>query len=177
MLEQILLVIIFVSGILYIVFDYSRKTSLQLIFKPLTTLLIIVLALIQEPNVSNYYKYFVVGGLIFSLMGDIFLMLPKDRFVAGLGSFFVALIFYIFAFADDFGPYLGWTYLIPIAIYAAVFIKILLPHTNKMTLPVIAYILILVIFMWQPAGRFWTLAGDGPSLAFFGAIFLFLSSQ
>jgi len=39
-----------------------------------------------------------VFGLIFSLFGDILLMLPPDRFLAGLGSFLLAQIFYTIGF-------------------------------------------------------------------------------
>ncbi len=176
MFQQILLFAIFITGMLYIVFDFRNKASLRYIFKPLTTLLIILLAVLQEPEVSEYYKYLIISGLVFSLAGDIFLMLPKDRFIAGLGSFFVAHLFFILAFAGDFGPYWGWGYLIPIAIYAVVFLKILLPHTKKMTIPVIAYVLVLLAFLWQASGRGYVLGGSSPALAFFGAV-LFVASD
>lgn len=176
MFQIILLIGIFVSGLLYLVFYYRGKKSFVYLFKPLTTLLIILLAVLQEPQVSENYQFLILGGLAFSLVGDIFLMLPKDRFIAGLLSFFVAHIFYITAFAGDFGPYFGWGYLIPIVIYIAIFLKILLPHTGKMSLPVIAYTLVLAVFLWQASGRFWTLAGDSPAIAFFGAV-LFVASD
>ncbi|RLD40264.1 MAG: lysoplasmalogenase [Bacteroidetes bacterium] len=176
MFQQILLFAIFITGMLYIVFDFRNKASLRYISKPLTTLLIILLAVLQEPEVSEYYKYLIISGLVFSLAGDIFLMLPKDRFIAGLGSFFIAHLFFIFAFASDFGPYWGWGYLIPIAIYAVVFLKILLPHTKKMTIPVIAYVLVLLAFLWQASGRGYVLGGSSPALAFFGAV-LFVASD
>ncbi len=176
MLQQVLVVGIFFSGLLYVFFNYRNKENLRYIFKPLTTLLIIILSVLQEPQVSESYKYFIIAGLVFSLAGDIFLMLPKDRFVAGLGSFFIAHLFYISAFASDFGPYWGWGYLIPIAILAGVFLLVLLPHTKRMTIPVIAYILVLLVFLWQASGRGYVLGGSSPALAFFGAV-LFVASD
>jgi len=174
--QQILLFAIFIFGLLYVFFDYRNKENLRYIFKPLTTLLIILLAVLQEPQVSEYYKYLIITGLIFSLAGDVFLMLPKDRFIAGLGSFFVAHLFFILAFAGDFGPYWGWGYLIPLILYVAIFLKILLPHTKKMTIPVIAYVLVLLVFLWQASGRGYILGGNSPALAFFGAV-LFVASD
>ncbi|PJA52007.1 MAG: lysoplasmalogenase, partial [Candidatus Marinimicrobia bacterium CG_4_9_14_3_um_filter_48_9] len=44
------------------------------------------------------YSVLIMAGLIFSLGGDIALMLPHDRFVMGLGSFLIAQIIYTFAF-------------------------------------------------------------------------------
>jgi uncharacterized membrane protein YhhN len=176
MFQIILLISIFISGLLYLVFYYRNKHSFRYLFKPLTTLLIILLAILHEPQVSENYQYLILGGLVFSLFGDVFLMLPKDRFIAGLLSFFVAHIFYISAFAGDFGPYFGWGYLIPILIYIAVFLKILLPHTGKMSIPVVAYALVLGAFLWQASGRGWTLGESSPAIAFFGAV-LFVASD
>ncbi len=176
MFQIILLAGIFISALLYLVFYYRKNTGLTYLFKPLTTVLILVLAVLQEPQVSEKYQYLIFAGLVFSLAGDVFLMLPKDRFMAGLLSFFVAHIFYISAFAGDFGPYFGWGYSIPIVIYIVIFLKILLPHTAKMSLPVVAYSLVLAVFLWQASGRFWTLAGDSPAIAFFGAV-LFVASD
>ncbi len=79
------------------------------------------------------------------------------------------------AFAGDFGPYLGWGYLIPVLIYMAVVLKILLPQTKEMTVPVLAYVLVLTVFMWQASGRGWTLAGNSPALALLGAVLFVLS--
>ena len=177
MIQQVLLAAIFASGLLYIVFDFQKKTGLRYFFKPFTTLLIILLAVLQQVEVSELYKQLIIAGLVFSLAGDVFLMLSKDRFIAGLGSFFIAHLFYIFAFAGDFGPYWGWGYLIPIIIYISIFLKILLPHTHKMSMPVVAYTLVLAVFLWQASGRGWTLAGESPALAFFGAVFFVASDS
>ena len=43
-------------------------------------------------------------GLFFSLLGDIFLMLPKERFVLGLISFLLAHIAYIAGFTPNLPP-------------------------------------------------------------------------
>jgi len=79
---------------------------LKYVFKPLTTILIIVLALLQQSEVFDLYGFLILAGLTFSLIGDIFLMLPTDKFVVGLASFFIAHIFYIAAFSSGFGPFL-----------------------------------------------------------------------
>ncbi|MCF6171538.1 MAG: lysoplasmalogenase [Bacteroidales bacterium] len=175
MLQQTLLTGIFVSGLFYLIFHYRKKTVLTFVFKPLTTLLIILLAVLSEPEVSVSYRYLIVAGLVFSLAGDVFLVLPTDRFIAGLVSFFVAHLFFIAAFAGDFGPYFGWGYLIPVLVYMAIVLKVLLPHTKTMTIPVLAYVLVLMVFMWQASGRGWTLAGNSPGLAFFGAALFVIS--
>ena len=68
------------------------------IFKPLTTALILVIALLPGTFLTHPYARLVALGLLFSLFGDIWLVLPGDRFLQGLASFLVGLVFYIFAF-------------------------------------------------------------------------------
>ncbi len=146
------------------------------IFKPLTTVLIIVFALLRNPGVSDTYTMLIIVGLLFSLAGDVFLMLPSDRFLAGLGSFLLAHICYILAFASDFGPYTGWVFLIPITGYAFIFLRTLLPYTCNLKIPVIVYSLILGIFLWQAMGRAWYLGDHSPLWALAGSI-LFVASD
>ncbi|HET6846103.1 MAG TPA: lysoplasmalogenase, partial [Anaerolineales bacterium] len=68
-------------------------------FKPITTILIIGVALLPGTALSERYAGAISLGLLFSLMGDIWLMLPGDRFRQGLASFLVARLWYIYAFA------------------------------------------------------------------------------
>lgn len=72
---------------------------LHYIGKPLTTLLILWLALSAQPAVDARYRRAVLAGLVLSLIGDVFLMLPGDRFVLGLVAFLLAHVCYIVAFA------------------------------------------------------------------------------
>ena len=79
-----------VSGLLCIRADYRQSQRQFFIFKPLTTALIILLALLAPLPANADYKWLILAGLLFSLAGDIFLMLPRDRFIAGLISFLIA---------------------------------------------------------------------------------------
>lgn len=64
--------------------------------KPLVMVVLIAVALTIDPT-SNVARVLLIIGLVFSLLGDILLMLPSDLFIAGLGSFLVAHIFYVVA--------------------------------------------------------------------------------
>jgi uncharacterized membrane protein YhhN len=172
-----LLLFIVLSGLLHITGQYLKVASLKYIFKPLTTILIFVLAFQLELGNYSVYKILILAGLVFSLLGDVFLMLPKERFVAGLVSFLVAHLLFIGAMVSDFGPYYAWIPFVPIAIYMGVFLWILLPKTGKMTLPVLVYALVIMLFLWQAAGRAWYLAGDSSSYAFYGALLFVISDS
>ncbi len=110
--------------------------------KPLAMTSIGLIAILEWPAVSPEYQIAIVAGLCLSLIGDIFLMLPKDRFLAGLTAFLLAHVAYIYAF-------LGRTDEIPILpflpfVLAGLFLtKLLWPHLGKERLPVLVYSLVL----------------------------------
>ncbi len=74
---------------------------LHWIAKPLTTLLILAAAALVWTPVSRRYRRWIVAGLVFSLAGDVFLMLPADLFVAGLVAFLGGHICFMVAFLGD----------------------------------------------------------------------------
>ncbi len=172
-----LILLIILSGLLHVTGQYLKIASLKYIFKPLTTALIILLAFQLDSGNYTIYKILILTGLLFSLIGDVFLMLPKDRFIAGLVSFLVAHLLFIGAMVSDLGPFYAWIPFIPIAVYMIILLWILLPKTGKMTIPVLVYALVIMVFVWQAAGRAWYLAGDSSSYAFIGAVLFVISDS
>src|SRR3990172_10369544 len=77
----------------------SSRRPLVYVFKPLTTILIVVLAALV-PDPDGHYRFAVIVGLLFSLAGDVFLMLPADRFIAGVAAFLAAHLAYLTAFTS-----------------------------------------------------------------------------
>ena len=61
--------------------------------KPATLVFLIAVALALDPVHGDMRTWFVVA-LVLSLLGDIFLMLPSDRFVFGLGAFLLGHVAY-----------------------------------------------------------------------------------
>src|SRR3989441_7334022 len=76
--------------------------SLEYVAKPATLLALLVYA------GSGHPSPWLVAALAFSLLGDVFLMLPADLFLAGLAAFLVAHLAYIGAFAGPVLPRLVW---------------------------------------------------------------------
>jgi len=62
--------------------------------KPLVMVFLIAVAVALDPS-SDFARVMLVFGLVSSMVGDIALMLPTDKFLAGLSAFFVAHIFYV----------------------------------------------------------------------------------
>lgn len=155
------------SATLHIRAEYSLERRQVYVFKPLTLLFIIAIALRSE---ASLYKWLILAGLLFSLAGDIFLMLPRDRFLPGLASFLVAHLFYIAAFTQDGAlRHLSFVTGIPLLIYGALMLRLLSPFLGKMRAPVVLYVLVILLMVWQASNRClyrWT---SDSLLAFMGA--------
>lgn len=74
---------------------HVKLRGLELVAKPLTMVMLIVAVAAMEPE-SAAARAFFLGALVFSLMGDVFLMTKRDElFVFGLGSFLAGHLAYI----------------------------------------------------------------------------------
>ena len=165
-----------ISAILTILATYQGRRLTLYLFKPLTIVLIILIALQSKNPTSPYYKQAIIAGLVFSLVGDIFLMLPGDRFIPGLVAFLAAHIFYIAAFMYESGRALSTWELIPFLIYGTLMLRLLWAHLKQMRGPVILYMTAILMMGWVAASR-WLLTGQaGSRQAFVGAI-LFIASD
>ena len=74
-----------------------RSKRAEYVLKPATMIPLIAAAAILDPERDAQRALFVVA-LVLSLAGDVFLMLPRDLFVAGLGSFLLGHLAYIAGF-------------------------------------------------------------------------------
>ncbi|GIK24861.1 MAG: membrane protein [Betaproteobacteria bacterium] len=143
--------------------DESRRWQVYA-FKPLATLLILALALAFTP-VRADYQWAIAAGLLFSTAGDIFLMLPRDRFVAGLASFLVAHLCYVGAFS--IGVPFGAAPLLWLPFFAAggLVLALVWPGLKPaLRAPVAVYVIVIAAMAGQAAGR-WHMTGSVVALA------------
>jgi len=177
MLLTTLTALAFVSAVLTILASYQKRRLTLYLFKPLTILFIIVIAVQPKHPVSVFYGYAILAGLVLSLVGDIFLMLPDEQFIAGLASFLAAHICYIAAFMSESGRARSGLDLIPFLLYGALMLSALWPHLGKLRAPVIIYMITILLMGWAAASR-WLIAGQaGSRLAFLGAILFIISDS
>lgn len=143
--------------------DESRRWQVYA-FKPLATLLILALALVLTPARADY-QWTIAAGLLFSTAGDVFLMLPRDRFVAGLASFLVAHLCYVGAFS--IGVPFGAAPLLWLPFFAAggAVLALVWPGLKPaLRAPVAVYVIVIAAMAGQAAGR-WYLSGSVVALA------------
>jgi uncharacterized membrane protein YhhN len=175
-MPMILISLIAVSTALTIVGKY-RSRNLLYIFKPTTIGLIILLAWLTGGEQPDRYFWLIFAGLLFSAAGDVFLMLPKDRFVPGLLSFLIAHLLYIAAFTAPAGFFAAPLLALPFLLGAGVLLAILLPKTGTLALPVIVYSTALATMGWQAASRWQVLQDDASFYAMIGAILFMVSDS
>ena len=99
----------------------SRAASrLEYVCKPATMVALIVVAVALDPAAgSDARRWWFVAALVFSLLGDVLLMLPHEQFVGGLAAFLVGHCCYVAGF---------WTHgpaAVPLAIAAAIVIVVI----------------------------------------------------
>lgn len=118
----------------------------------------------------------IILGLAFSMLGDIMLMLPSDKFLHGLASFLMAHILYLIAFISDSAFPVNYLYLIPGLIIATILLRTLLPRVGGKTVPVVIYSLILVLLLWQSMGRLELSFSHSSLVALIGSL-IFITSD
>jgi uncharacterized membrane protein YhhN len=174
---SLLSLLVLASALLHIRAEYRGPRWQVYLFKPLTTTLILVLALTAPAPVSPFYQVVVGLGLLFSLAGDVFLMLPSDRFVPGLVSFLVAHLFYIAAFGSVAGVSFTAAAIVPFVLYGAVLLRILWPHLGRLKLPVAVYAAVLLVMAWQAAEQYLAVRDVRSLLALVGAALFVVSDS
>ena len=167
--------LIFLTAALTIWGEESGRRKLVYLFKPLTTGLIFLLAMILTRGHFSLYTTAILLGLLFSLAGDVFLMLPGDKFLQGLLSFLLAHLFYIFAFSRGHAFGANWALLIFLA-YGILIFAFLYPGLGKMKIPVAVYVLVILTMVWQAWVRFDGLQTAQAANALAGAL-LFVASD
>lgn len=90
---------------------------LEFVFKPATLASLIVAALAIDGSDQKVRIAFVIA-LCFGLAGDVFLMLPADRFVAGLSAFLLGHIAYVVGLRIDAASGVSWTVVTLVGIVA-----------------------------------------------------------
>lgn len=123
------------------------------LFKPLTTALLFQVALGTSGLPDTRYQVAICIGLACSLLGDVFLMLPRDQFLPGLASFLLAHAAYIVAFTAGVPLGTAPVLLLPFLLAAGPLLWLLWPSLGTLRLPVLLYTATILLMVWQAWGR------------------------
>ena len=160
---------------------FTGNQRLEYVAKPLSTVLVIVVALLSllAPGARPSFTWLVVLGLVLSLGGDVALMLRTSRlFLAGLVLFLLAHVVYAVAFTlpNGFQPQDLVTGAVLLALAAIVF-AYLRPGLGGMQGPVLFYILVISFMVNRAISTFFGAAFSTTQawLVTLGAILFWIS--
>jgi uncharacterized membrane protein YhhN len=152
---------------------WAEQQRLEFLAKPATMAALAATALALDPVQPSMRTWFVVA-VLFGLVGDVFLMLPRDElFVFGLGSFLVGHLAYVVGLVEGgtsgtglvVGGVLAFT---AVAAVGPTIVRAAADHDPRLALPVAAYILVISVMV--------TFAfGSTVALAVLGALLFFVS--
>ena len=137
-----------ISAIIGIFLDYNNYHQWFVIFKPLTTILILFIALINFKSAPRKFAIYISIGLVFCILGDIFL-LEQSGFLYGLVAFLMAHILFSVGFISIDGFKTYWKPAMILLAFIALFYGYLSDNLGDMTIPVIAYMLVISFMVWQ----------------------------
>ncbi len=169
-------VAVVVSAVGTIRADMPGRERVRLVLKPLTTLLILCIALVDADPPTPLYQAAFVAALAASLVGDVLLMLPARYFAAGLASFLVAHVLYAVGMASTGAPQAHWATWLPFGAYAVAFYLRLRPHVGALRPAVLIYALVITGMAWVAFDLATRGSADGRWLALAGAL-LFVASD
>jgi uncharacterized membrane protein YhhN len=150
--RQALLIAAAISAVVVIAaLSLSPDTpALVYLGKPLTTLLLLVLAAGTRDALAPSYRALVTAGLLASLVGDVFLMLPGDYFLAGLASFLVAHLLYIVAFSTRARFLRHQLPVLAYVVVATLVLFLVLPTVGGvLRTAIVAYVLVITVMAAQ----------------------------
>lgn len=130
----------------------AQRKTVEFVAKP-GVMVVLLVWLYLVSGYTGVLVWFALG-LAFSLAGDIFLMLPREQFIAGLISFLLAHIFYIVGFLRS-PVALNLPGLIVAVVIALVILRLYrriaaaleVSGKSALKLPVIAYSLVISIML------------------------------
>ena len=121
------------------------------VFKPLTTVLVIVHAWRRDGGKPTLRRA-VLAGLVLSLGGDVALLWPKQGFLPGLICFLLAHLCYLLAFTRAARLAARWVPFVFYAVVAGGILSQLWPGVPPaLRIPVVAYVLCLAAMAAQAA--------------------------
>ena len=135
----------------------------EYVAKP-ATLAFLLLYAAAQPEAT----WFLIAALAFSLLGDVYLMLPAQMFVAGLSAFFVGHIAYLFAIDAGVLARIGWLVVIVLTSSPLAF-KILSSARPDSIRPPIAVYMLAISAMLASAFASGSLTAIVGALLFYGS--------
>lgn len=170
----ILNALIFLSAGIAIFFDY-QNSSWFFLFKPLTTVLVILIPVMTK-TMDKMFRRLLIVALGFCLLGDVLLMKP-DYFVYGLGAFLIAHLIFAKGFIGVQGFQESQIVFLVLLLIGVGLYFWLYPDLGGLKYPVAAYVLVILFMVWQAIGLYLKNKTITGGLIALGALFFMFSDS
>lgn len=149
--------------------------------KPSLLIILIVFFSLQTKTEKGFLRSITLGALMFSLLGDILLMfvdVSAHYFTAGLASFLLAHVCYIFAFKSDRNSTKTvWPFVIILVLYAGVLFYVVYDGLGAMLIPVLIYMITILTMALMAYYRKGIVGAISFNMVFFGALLFMISDS
>lgn len=165
---------VFFSGWLFVDASYRGPRWQRWVFKPVTLLLLLLLAW-SAPNIQAN-GYLILLGLLATLAADALLLLPRERVLYAIGAFFLSHLLYTISFASAltvsfYLPMLAVLIIIGLALTATIWTRL-----EDMRWPVVTYIAMTLLMVWMAGDQYFARGTDLGFSLLVGASLLLLSN-
>jgi len=131
------------SAWLYVDASYRGPAWQRWLFKPVTLLLLLLLA--WQAPMFNAVSYLVLAGLCASLIGDALTLLPRQRLLYAVGAFFLSHLLYTIYFASQMTLSFFWPLPLVLLVIGALLIAVIWSRLEEMRLPVCTFIAMTLV--------------------------------
>jgi len=177
MITILLSVLAFGSAAVHIYADRKGMHRYAYVFKPLTMALLLLIAVLAAKGNISVYGLAIIAGIVFSLVGDVALMLPTKQVIIGMGAFLVAHVAYIISFSFGTSVITSIWSLLPFLFYALILGWVVLPRACKLRFPVGIYEVAIMAMAWRALERMLQTGSTSAALAFAGAVLFVISDS
>ncbi|MBS0848212.1 lysoplasmalogenase [Citrobacter sp. JGM124] len=165
---------VFFSGWLYVDSSYRGPVWQRWVFKPVTVLLLLLLAL-QAP-LSEVTGYLIIAGLLASLLADTLTLLPRQRLLYAYGAYFLSHLLYSLYFISHTNIDYDWQLPLVLIIIGVVAISIIWAPLAELRMPVLALVGITLLMVWLAGSNYFSRHSDASFSEFLGAGLLLLGN-
>jgi uncharacterized membrane protein YhhN len=162
-----LLITYMTFSIIYIIGLMNESYLIMNLSKALPMLLLVIML-----TLSGHHERFLIFGFFFSMLGDIFLLKAIDQFLLGLGSFFIAHVFYIIVFYRR-QKKIQYQFAVIYYLLGIYIFYMLMDHLGDLMIPVIAYIFVITTMAWFAKNQ--SNASKNYQFAYYGALLFIIS--
>lgn len=165
---------VFFSGWLFVDASYRGPSWQRWVFKPLTLLLLLLLAW-QAPALGGA-GYLLVFGLLAALVGDVLLLLPRERMLYAVGAFFLSHLLYTLSFTSQMTFSFFWPLPLTLLVIGTLLLATLWNRLEDMRWPIATLVTMTLLMVWLAGEHYFLRSTDFGFSLLVGAALLLLAN-